>query len=76
MKFLEFSENRYSENLEVFMTRKGLYIFDVDFERWVYWTHKKGYKFNDIAEWAKQKIDVGFDNDLYDPYFEENSEKL
>ena len=38
----------YSENMIVYTGRKGLHIFDIDRERWIFNSKKKGYMYEDI----------------------------
>ena len=38
----------YSENISIFTGRRGLHVFDVDHERWLFNSKKEGYMYEDI----------------------------
>lgn len=41
-------EKQYSENMIVYTGRKGLHIFDIDRENWIFNSSEKGYNYQDI----------------------------
>lgn len=40
--------NQYSENMIVYTGRRGLHIFDIDREKWIFNSKKTGYMYEDI----------------------------
>ena len=47
----------YSENMIVYTGRKGLHIFDIDRERWVFNSKKLGYNYQDQYYAARNIVD-------------------
>ena len=48
---------QYSENMIVYTGRKGLHIFDIDRERWVFNSKKVGYNYQDQYYAARNIVD-------------------
>ena len=57
---------QYSENMIVYTGRKGIHIFDIDRERWVFNSRKAGYQYEDIYHEVRE-----IDSDSEDAYDEE-----
>lgn len=58
---------QYSENMIVYTGRKGLHIFDIDRERWVFNSKEPGYQYEDIyRQVRKSDSEQGSENSQED----------
>jgi hypothetical protein len=56
----------YSQNLMVVPGRRGLHIFDVDREKWIFNSSKNGYKYEDLYYSIKNFNEQGVDAHMED----------
>ena len=54
---------QYSENMIVYTGRKGLHIFDIDRERWVFNSEEKGYMYENIYHEVRKEKNTDRDSE-------------